>query len=98
MILAGQGGKCRGYLGKACPDVRCHCLSAAAVVFVPGVGLGSREAEVAFDPGQGGVPNPVHADLLGRNPREMLAKTPPEVVVAPRADRPAVRVPQHTSA
>ena len=69
-----------------------------AVIFVPGVGLGGREAEVAFYPGQSGMPDPVHADLLGRHPREMLAKAPPEVVIASRADWPAVRISQHASA
>src|SRR6266496_1043879 len=97
MILAGQGGQCRGYLGKARPDVGCHSLSAAAVIFVAGVGLGDRIAEVAFYPGQGGVPDPVHAHLLGGDPRQMLAKAPPEVVVAPRADWLSVRVSQHMS-
>lgn len=62
MILTGQDGQCRCYLRKTCADVRCHGMSAAAVVFVPGVGLGGREAEVAFDPRQDGVPDPVRAD------------------------------------
>jgi len=47
-------------------------MAAAAVVFVAGVGLGDREAEVAFYPGQDGVTDPVHADLLGRHPGEFL--------------------------
>ena len=53
MILTGQGSQCGCHLGKARVDVRCHGPSALAVVFMPGVGLGGREAEVALDPGQG---------------------------------------------
>jgi hypothetical protein len=68
------------------------------MVLVTGVGLGGREAEVAFYSGQGGVPDPVHADLLCRDPREMLAKAPPEIVVASRAYWPAARISQHPSA
>jgi hypothetical protein len=55
MILTAQGSQCGCYLGKARADVGCHGLSSSAVVFVPGVGLGGREAEVALDPGQGRV-------------------------------------------
>jgi hypothetical protein len=61
MILAGQGGKCRGYLREARADIGCHGLSAAAVVFVAGVGLGDREAEVALT-GRERITN--HAEYL----------------------------------
>jgi hypothetical protein len=48
VILTSQGGQCGCYLGQACADVGCHGLSSAAVIFVSGVGLGCREAEVAL--------------------------------------------------
>jgi hypothetical protein len=61
MILTGQGGQCRCYLRKTCADVRCHGMSAAAVVFVAGVGLGGGEAEVALT-GRERITN--HAEYL----------------------------------
>ena len=73
-------------------------LSSPAVVLVPGVGLGDGEAEVALDPGQDRVPYPVHADLLGRDPGEVLAEPPPEIVVTPGGDRLAVGVSQQALA
>ena len=45
--------------GKVGADVGRHGLAASAVVLVAGVGLGGREAEVTFDPGQRGVSDPV---------------------------------------
>src|SRR6266567_3092493 len=81
MVLAGQGGQRGCYLGKARADVGCHGLSSPAVLLVPGVGLSDREAEMALDPGQGRVADPVGADLLGRDPGEMTSEPLPEVVV-----------------
>jgi hypothetical protein len=48
MILTGQSGECGCYLGEARSDVRRHGLSSAAVVLMPGVGLGGGEPEVAL--------------------------------------------------
>src|ERR1035437_5300671 len=94
VIFAGQGGQCGCYLGEAGADVGGHGSSSAAMVFVPGVGLGGGEPEVALDPGQGRVADPVRADLLGCDPREMASQSLPEVVVAPGGYWPAVGVPQ----
>jgi hypothetical protein len=68
------------------------------VVFVACVGLGDREAELPLDPRQDGVPDPVHADLLGLDPREMFAETFPKIIVPAGADRPAARVPEQALA
>jgi hypothetical protein len=42
-------------------------------VGVPGVGARQSVAEVALDPGQGGVAQPVGADLLRCHLRQVLA-------------------------
>lgn len=52
-----------------------------------GVGAGDRVAEVAFDPGEGGVPQPVGADLLDGYPGQVCAEALPQVVVAAGGDR-----------
>jgi hypothetical protein len=44
---------------------RCGAAGVVGAVGVPGVGVGDGEPEVALDPGQGGVAEPVGADLLG---------------------------------
>jgi hypothetical protein len=49
---------------------------------VAGVGVGDGVAEVAFHPGQGGVAQPVGADLLGGDPGQVLANAMLRVVVA----------------
>jgi len=69
-----------------------------AAVFVACVGLGDREAELAFNPGQGGVPYPVHADLLGADPRQDAADPGPQAVIAAGGDRPPVPVAQQLPA
>ena len=61
---------------------------------MPGVGVRDGEAEVALDPGQGGVAYPVGADLLGLDPRQVLADACPQAVVAPVGDRLPVAVAQ----
>ena len=98
MGLAGQGGEGGCYLWYACADVGGHGPASPAVVFVPGIGLGHGETEVALDPGQDRVSYPMHADLLGRHPGEVLAEPPPEIVVTPGGDRLAVGVAQQTLA
>jgi hypothetical protein len=42
---------------------------------VPCVGTRHRLPEVAFYPRQRGVPKPMRADLLRRDPRKMLSQT-----------------------
>ena len=58
-----------------------------AAVGVAGVGAGDGVAEVALDPGQGGVPDPVDADLLGPHPGQVLADPDPQVVISAAGDR-----------
>jgi hypothetical protein len=63
-------------------------------VVVPGVGACDGVAEVAFDPGQGGVAQPVGGDALGGNPGQVLADSLPETVVAVPRDRSSIAVAQ----
>src|SRR5712691_10018422 len=94
----GEGGR---HLGQAGPDVGGHGAHGACsspVVLVAGVGFGDGEAEVALYPGQYGVPDPVHADLEGLDPGEVLAEPPPQMLVALHGDRPAVGVSQQALA
>ena len=53
-----------------------------AVVGVASVGACDGVAEVVFDPCECGVAEPVSADLLGCDPREMCAEADPQVVVS----------------
>ncbi len=83
MIASGWGSPVRGgerhrYLGQARADVGGHGPSSPAVVFVPGVGMGDRETEVPFHPGQGGAPDLVRTDLLGCYPRCVAAESLPQ--------------------
>ena len=48
-------------------------------------------AEIPFDPRQGGVADPVHADALGADPRQGPADAGPQAVIAAGGDRPPVR-------
>lgn len=98
MGFACEGGERRCYLGETGTNVGGHGPSSAAVVFVTCVGLRHGETEVALDPGQGRVAYPVRGDLLCRYPREMVAETSPEVVVAPGGDGLAVGVPEQALA
>jgi hypothetical protein len=54
---------------------------------VAGVGAGDGVAEVVFDPGEGGVAEPMSGDALLGDPREAVAETFPEVVVAVGGER-----------
>ena len=63
-----------------------------AAIFMACVGLGDREAELAFNPRQDNVPYPVHADLLGADPRQDAADPGPQAVIAAGGDRPPVPV------
>jgi hypothetical protein len=54
-----------------------HTRMPARAVGVPGVGVGDGEPEVALDPGQGGVAEPVGADLLGADPGQVPADADP---------------------
>src|SRR5208282_6068100 len=66
----------------------------AAAVGVSGVGAGDGVAEIPFDPGPGGVPYPVHADLLGADPGQVPADAGPQVVIPAGGDRAPAGVPQ----
>jgi hypothetical protein len=66
----------------------------AVAVGVSGVGAGDAVAEVALNPCQGGVAQPVDRDALGGDPGESLADTEPEVVVAAAGQGVAVAVAQ----
>ena len=59
-----------------------------------GVGAGYRVTEAAFDPGQGGVPEPMGADLLGGHPGQVATDARPHMVVAAGGDRRPGAVPQ----
>jgi hypothetical protein len=61
---------------------------------VAGVGAGDAVVEVAFDPGEGGVAQPVGGDALGGDPGEVVAEAFPEVVVASAGEGAAVAVAQ----
>ncbi|GAA2701274.1 hypothetical protein Apa02nite_053980 [Actinoplanes palleronii] len=49
----------------------------AGVVGVAGVGAGDAVTEVAFYPGEGGVPEPVGGDALSGDPGELAADAIP---------------------
>jgi hypothetical protein len=87
--LAGEGGECGGDFVEVCRDVGGCC---ACVVLAGVAGAGDGVAVVAFDPGEGGVAEPVGGDLLGGDPGEVLADAGPEVVVAAGGDGVAVAV------
>src|SRR5688500_19058787 len=59
------------------------------------IAVGDRLAEVPFDPGEGGVAQPVGADLVAGGPGQVAADAVPEVVVAAFADGSAVAVAQY---
>src|SRR5260370_31370522 len=82
MRLAGQRGQGCGHLMDAGADIGRGSSGVASAVGVARVGLGDRVAEAALDPGQGGVPDPVHADLLCPYPGEMPAEALPQVVIS----------------
>jgi hypothetical protein len=92
MRLAGEGGQGGGDGLQVGLDV-CGGRR-AGLVGVPGVGAGDPVAEVAFHPGQRGVPQPVGGDTLSGNPWQPVADALPQVVVAPRGQRAAVAVTQ----
>jgi hypothetical protein len=92
--LASERGQCGGDFGEGGADVGGGGAGVAVAVGVSGVGAGDGVAVVSFHPGQGGVPEPVGADLLGGDPRQVLADAVPEVVVAAGGDRAAVEVAQ----
>jgi hypothetical protein len=83
--FAGEGGECSGDFVEVGGDVGGGC---SGVVFagVAGVGAGDGVTKVAFDPGEGGVSEPMGGDLLGGDPGEAYADALPEVVVAAGGD------------
>ena len=82
--LAGHGGQGGGDLLQAGLDV--GGCSWAGVVGVSREGAGNPVPEVAFDPGEGGVSEPVGGDALGGDPGESVPEAFPEVVVAAAGD------------
>jgi hypothetical protein len=92
MRLAGHDGQGGGHLLQTGLDVGSGGWP--GVVGVSGVGAGDPVAEVAFDPGEGGVAEPVGGDALSGDPGESFAESFPEVVVAAAGERVPVAVPQ----
>lgn len=64
---------------------------------VSGVGLGDGVAEGAFDPGDGGVAQPVCGDAVQRDPGQFFADACPEVVVTALGDGPQGPGPRNIS-
>ncbi|MBV8809410.1 MAG: hypothetical protein JO033_12120, partial [Acidobacteriaceae bacterium] len=91
--FAGEGRERGGDFGEVGADVGGGGARVGAVG-VPGVGAGDGVAEVAFDPGECGVPEPVSADLLSGDPGEMVTDPEPEVIVSACGNRPPVGVAQ----
>jgi len=85
--LAGQRGEGGRDFGEGGADVGRGGAGLAAAVGVPGVGAGDGVPEVPLDPGQGRVPDPVAADLLGPDPGQVPAETGPQVVIPAGSDR-----------
>src|SRR5205814_2223763 len=98
MWFAGEGGECRGYLLDACADVGRGGARVAAAVSVAGVSAGDGVAEVAFDPGQRGVAQPVGTDLLDGHTGQVLTDALPQMVVAAIGQRLADAVAQQLPA
>jgi hypothetical protein len=76
--LAGEGGEG----GGGVVDVGVEVGGGVGFVVVSGVFVGDGVAVVAFDPGEGGVAQPVGGDALFGDPGEVFADAFPEVVVA----------------
>src|SRR5690606_4244187 len=88
--LTGEDGQCGGNLFEAGAHIdRSHSCFAAGMTRV---GLRDGIAEVALDPFQRRVAQPVCRDPLGGHPWQQLADPNPQVVVAAVRDRPAVAV------
>ncbi len=81
MGFPGECGKRSSNLGEAGADVG-RGGAYVAVVGVARVGPRNGVAEVAFDPGERGVAEPVGADLLRGHPWQMSAEANPNVVVS----------------
>jgi hypothetical protein len=88
--FTGEGGECSGDFVELGADVGGGGWSSGAGV--AGVGAGYAVAVVAFDPGDGGVAEPVSGDVLGGDPGEVGAEAVPEVVVSAGGDGCAVAV------
>src|SRR5690349_17827441 len=95
--FAGEGGECSGDFVDAGSDVCCCGANGSVGVDVAGVGTGDGVAEVALDPGEGGVAEPVDGDLLGSYPGQVSAEPCPEVVVAASGERSSVAVAEKSS-
>ncbi len=93
MGLAGQGGQRQRDFLEAGPGVD-DGRSLGFPFGVPGVGAGHGEAEVAFHPLQGCVPQPAGADLLVFDPRQFEPDSGSQSVVAAAGDRLAGAVAQ----
>jgi hypothetical protein len=73
--FSGHGGQGGGDFVEAGFDVGGGGGSGG--VGVAGEGAGDAVAEVAFDPGEGGVPQPVGGDAVGGDPGQLLAEAVP---------------------
>jgi hypothetical protein len=68
-----EGRECCCDLADAGPDVGGRGVAVTPAARVACVGSGDCVAEVALNPGECGVPEPVGADLLGCYPGKLLA-------------------------
>jgi hypothetical protein len=78
--FAGEGGEGGGDVVDV--GVEVGGRGGVGFVVVAGVFVGDGVAVVAFDPGEGGVAQPVDGDVLFGHPGEVFADALPEVVVA----------------
>ena len=83
MGFSRQCGECHRYFCEIRADIGNRGAPVPAMAHVPSIGLCDCEAEVTFNPGECGVPEPVSADLLGCHPRKMPSQALPQVVIAP---------------
>src|SRR4051794_21198827 len=79
--LAGECGQSSSDVVDGGFDVGHGGVLGVSFVEVAGVGVGDGESEVAFDPGEGGVPDPVGGHVQGGDPGQVAAEADPEVVV-----------------
>jgi hypothetical protein len=92
VVFVGEGGEGDGEVVDV--GVEVGGCGAVGFVVVSGVFVGDGVAVVAFDPGEGGVAEPVGGDALFGDPGEVGADAVPEMVVAAGGQWGAVAVAQ----
>lgn len=100
-VPAGERVWFAGHLRECCRDFASagsHVGQGASrrvpMVCVRGVRVGYGVAEIAFDPAEYGVSDPVSRDLVSAYPWDFATDAVPEVVVASASDDSAVAVAQ----